>query len=225
MPYRRRSYRGKRPRLALVAGVYGWVCWIFVNRPTGVVCATRLAAIVNSEKDNFDVSVNISPNLTPTVQALQLMPEGDDISDREGRSIKLAGMDLHLRVVTNPASSFPAWVRFAVFRDNWGTGAYPVQSDIFVSTLIDTFRQINTIDAGRFTMMMDKTIGLTPFSGENSQVSIKRHFNVTHHVKYLGTGATTSALGKGQMYVVCWSDQAINNPSVIYQTRTRYYDN
>lgn len=227
MPYRRprrKTYSRSRKRYTRRAPQTGLVSYA-ATATRALALATRLASIVNSEKDNFDVAVNIQPNLIPIVQPLQLIPEGDDIGDREGRSIKLNSLTLHLRFLQNPSNTGQSTVRFALIRDNWAQGAYPAFTDIFVSTLMDTFRQINSVDAGRFTVLMDKTVILTPLTGGRANVSVKKTWNIESHVKFIGTGGTSTAIGKGQMYVICWSDQAANSPSVIYQTRTRYYDN
>lgn len=186
----------------------------------------RLAKMVNAERNFFDVNVSMTPTATPVITPLQLIPEGDDTQARNGRSIKLDGVYMRSHFYSSASSTTGCMIRYMIFRDNFQAGTAPIPNDILTSSLIDAFRNINTQNPGRFTILMDKIIKLSSTGSSPTMAVVNRKFNLTSHIRFLGTTGTASLLGAGQIYMLQFCDNPTTNAvtgSAVF--RTRYYDN
>lgn len=189
--------------------------------------ATKVAAMVNAEKNFFDATTSITLTTLPQIYPLQLIAEGDDTQARNGRSIKLAGimMRSHWYPFTGAVTS--NLIRLFMFRDNFQAGTTPTAADILQSPItVDSFRNINTANPGRYTILMDRIIKLNPYGSAGTSAVVNKYFNIKSHVRYLGTTGAASVAGQGQIYFMCYADNVTGgNPVGALNIRTRYYDN
>lgn len=224
MPYRRSSRGRRRPRRRRAARSSGTSYASTAARALSL--AMRVASMVNAEKNFYDASTSLPPTTTPTIQPLQLIPEGDDTQMRNGRSIKLAGITFKSHWYTGSTTS-PNIIRLIFFRDNFQHGLAPVASDILVAPItVDSFRNINTANPGRYTILMDREVKLNPVGSSSPSAVVNHYFDIKSHVRYTGTTGTAAVLGQGQIYVMYFCDNLSGGgPSCALNFRTRYYDN
>lgn len=219
--YRRRSYRRKRYARKSSGGGY------LSTAAKALSLATKVAAMVNAEKNFFDATTNLLLTTTPQITALQLIPQGDDIEDRTGRSIKLAGLMLKSHYYPNAASTASNLLRLIMFRDNFQAGIAPVASDILAAPItVDSFRNLATANPGRYTILMDRIVKLSPYGSTNTSAVVNKYFPLKNHVRYLGTTGATNQNGQGQIYFMSYADNVNGgSPAGVINVRTRYYDN
>lgn len=188
--------------------------------------ATRVASMVNAEKFHFDALNNITITAAAQIFPLQLIPEGDDTQTRTGRSIKLAGLDIKWLFLSAVAATGDVNARVMFFIDWWSNGAIPVVTDLLVSGVTTSFRQVDTVSSKRFQVIYDKVFTLTPYGGNRSAFQLNRFMHLKHHLKYINTTGVQAATGSGQVYALILADSvATNAATALLQTRSFYYDN
>lgn len=217
--YRRRRIMRKKP---VQQGGY------LNTAAKALAIAYGVKKLVNAEKFHFDYSSGaITPNTTAAIAPIQLIPEGDDTQTRTGRSIKLDGVYLKLFMNSASAATTSVTVRFIVFIDWWSDGVVPSATDLLVTGDYLSFRQVDSVSAKRFKVLMDQNFDMTVQSGDEAQKTIKRYFPVKHHLKFINTTGVQAATGSGQMYylIVTGGTVGTNAVSALIQTRSHYYDN
>lgn len=217
-PYRRRPTYKRKPKRATKGNSRAIVKTI---RTVG-----RLAKMVNAERNFFDLNVSMTPTTTPVITPLELIPQGDDTQMREGRSIKLDGVYMRSHFYSAAAATTGCMVRYIIFRDNYQAGVAPVLGDILTGALIDAFRNINTANPGRYTILLDRIIKLSTAGSSPTMAVVNRRFNLHSHIRFLGTSASVANMGAGQIYLMYFADNNATNAvtgSAVF--RTRYYDN
>lgn len=225
MPYgqkrvyrRRRRYNRKRPVKAQNS--------YLSTAAKALAVAYGVKKLVNAEKFHFDASANATILTTAQITPLQLIAEGDDISNRQGRSIKLTGLLMKLVLASAVAATQTSIVRCMLVIDRWSTGVVPAIGDILVSTTVTSFRQVDSVNARRFKVLMDRNVRLGVEATDNSEYTISKYFPVKHHVKYINTTGVQAATGAGQIYFIVFADQvAANACGYTLNTRSWYYDN
>ncbi|AUW34330.1 capsid protein [Vehemenivirus recresis] len=188
--------------------------------------ATKVASMVNAEKNHLDFSGSYTPSTTAAIIPFGLMAEGTDVGQRIGRSIKLAGLSIRWLFNGSITATGNQNIRVMFLRDNWGTGNAPAVTDVLVGQAIYAFRNVDTTAASRFSVLYDKVIIITDTDGDQSSKMLKLNFKLKNHVTYYGTTATQANLGKGAIYAMIFTDTAANNAvASILDSRMWYYDN
>lgn len=179
-----------------------------------------LRGLVNSEMFHNDDSVtaNAVNSTTGIVKHLTDIAQGDSDTGRTGNSILVRSLLNRVRFKIN-ASATTTIVRFMLVIDTQQVAdTTPVMLDIL--QLQDVDAPLNKENAGRFKVLMNKTISLTT---NNSQYHLEKFLNMYHHVRYNGTAS--SDITKGGLYFVALSDQTTNTPTLDGWWRLGYHDN
>jgi hypothetical protein len=188
--------------------------------------ASRVASMVNAEKNHFDYLNGAVIPVTAVIQPLQLIPQGDDTQDRIGRSIKLDGLQMTLQMTAAVAATDWLTARVIVFIDQWSNGAVPVITDLLVSSSVQSFRQRDSVTAKRFKVIMDHNFQLGIPSSSKAESTIKRFFPLKHHIRYINTTGVQAATGAGQVYFTIFANSVTNNAATYAANfRSYYYDN
>lgn len=226
MPYARRRKSTRRPRRSTRKPSSPYAGYIS-TAGKALALATKVASMVNAEKNFYDATTNLLLTTTPQITALELIPQGDDVQTRTGRSIKLSGVMLRSHYYPNPASTASNLLRLIMFRDNFQSGIAPVASDILAAPItVDSFRNLATANPGRYTILMDRIVKLSPYGSTNTSAVVNKYFNLKNHVRYLGTTGATNQNGQGQIYFMSYADNVSGgSPAGVINVRTRYYDN
>lgn len=231
MPYKR-SYRSRRRRRNYRRRKAPQQSSFYSTASKALNLASKVAGMVNAEKFHFDNQTVINPlSVSGDIFPLQLVPEGDDSTMRNGRSIKLEGLQVNSYFQSSTVGTggaFSVTARCIFFVDWWSNGVVPTVTDLLVSSEVMSFRQVDSVSAKRFKVIMDKNILLTPQSaGDKSAYTLRRFFPLKHHLRFIGSTGTQASTGSGQVYclVLCNGNVAVNAVSCTINTRTYYYDN
>lgn len=167
------------------------------------------------------------------------MAQGDDIGQRNGQRITPEGLWLRACVGADPTvglSAAYAELRRIIFID-WGcTGAVPAQGDVFLNNS-DPKSVKNYQNSQRFQIVKDDYMlivattaagTVTPYS-EDTYVDLSKYFRRRGKItQYIGTGATATSIGGGQVFIAYITDQSITGSSNIglsYAACITYFDN
>ena len=163
-----------------------------------------------------------------TVTLLTPIPQGDDISEREGDSIKVQSIELSGGVFRDPASTSNEAVRVMIVRDLQNQAAAPAASDILqtVGTAYAPFQPIDFLNGNdinkRFTIVYDE---LTFVDSYHPTSIVHMKSNHDCHVFFRGTGSTVASSGNGTYFLVVISDTATNSANFYFTSRVRFTDN
>lgn len=233
MPYRRRYYRRRRryvrrgrkdsaPVMGTGPQMLGWAAR---NSSKALGMAKWVASVINPELKSFDVALPTAITTSWTITNLTNIAEGDDDTNRTGRSIKCASYNFRYSMIMPATASIAAQVRVVVLRDNWQQGSDPTALQVYESNTPNSLRQVQ-VQQGRFQVLLDRTHVLNPPGGGNSGIMIVQARKYMRHIKFIGTDGTDASQGAGNLYLFTISDQTGGaSPVCQGQFRLRYYDN
>lgn len=189
------------------------------TKALAISAATR--ALLNVEFKSHDTSQTSLPTATAVVYPLSDIAIGDDFSNRDGRSIRAKSLLLQCRAIQH-ASATKTTVRYVVVQDKENTpGADPAWLDIYDTSSVDAFRDIQQQEGHRFKILMDKVVNFT--STGNGLVFFKKYFKLDHHIKYDGTSGGSSS--RGSLWLMTVSNEPTNTPTTVIKSRLRFIDN
>ncbi len=195
-----------------------------------VVDATKfVVGMINTQNKICDARQQLIPNSTGSVFGISLVAQGTDIVNRLGEEIHPKELDIRCRVQIG-SSTIPVTVRIIVFRDRNCNGSVPTVVDVLDVQNPATTSQYNYFnfqgdDMPRFDILSDEHFALAPNSDQNQVWLTKIKFPETedNHIHYLGTGAVTTAAGKGSLFALVISDVATNPPTVDWNSRLNFH--
>lgn len=176
---------------------------------------------LNPEKKVIDVAeTQTTPGTSGTVVLLSGIAQGDDITNRNGRSIRCTSLLFRAAININ-ASAVNTWVRYILFTDKATAGSAPAVTDVLKEAKITA--PLNASNAPRFHIFRDRVYALDGVGLKN--VHMEEFIKYREHIKYIGTDATITSAGVGTIYVLMLSSEAINTPMVSWSSRIRFLDN
>jgi len=186
-----------------------------------------VTALVNAEKQYYDVSGSSNPVVNPTAQLLTGMAEGDDVQSRSGRSIRAKEIAVRMHFYSASAATTSQTVRVFLVKDNMPNGSAPTVGTLFEggSPNVDGFPVLG-LAQGRFKWLHDETFVLGTLAGGEDAKVISFDLKLDHHVSYVGTSAGAGSAGQGALWLFVLADQVATNASTAtYYSRLRFYDN
>lgn len=187
----------------------------------------EIRKLINVEEKFIDNNFTLSPDsVTGAVSYLTPVPQGDDIAQREGNSIKIQRFLAKGIVRWNSSATGPQAVRVLVVRDLQNPGATITVSDVLetIGTVSAPFQQLDFINKqnGRFTVVDDQL-----FTVDQYNPIVPFEMNSAHdcHVFFRGGTNTVASAGNGAYFMLAVSDYAATVPVVISSTRLYFTDN
>lgn len=220
MAYRRRRRSGRRRRRRTRRSSGGYISMAY----KAFRMARYLKGLINVEFKRSDLT-NISTSITgtPSILFLTGLAEGDDVTQRNGRSVLLKSSYLQAQLVLGTATS--AVVRIIIFMDKVSNGTTPTALDLlqYTSTITSPLNTDNAMN--RFKVLTDRRYQLD--SQKNPQQWVKTYLKQNHHLVYKGTTASSSDTVSGHLYMLLWSSTLPSNSSITmeYTNRIMFVDN
>lgn len=179
-----------------------------------------LKSVVNVEKKYVDASGNPTISTTATFVLLNGLAEGSDSTERTGDSVKFISQLLRLKASIH-ASATATTLRVFVIKDRQPNGAVFSLAEL-LSASTNIISPISMIWSKRFLVMTDKFIKLNQdFPEKTFKVFRKLRF----HTRYGTNTSGVASISTNTYYLVLWSDEATNTPTVEYYNRLRFIDN
>ena len=198
----------------------------YVPRNSAAI-AKRALAVANKaqrqargEKKTFDTTVSSSTiNNTYTLTHMTNVAQGDDYNNREGRTIKLASIELN-GWAQKHASATDTKLRVMVFIDNEPEGEDPTGNEVLASQSTYALRNPAPHHMRRFKILMDRVYFLNDGKSHSAKVQFYKKLN--HKVTYTSSAAGGS--GEGALWCLMISNEGTNVPSLNLFSRIRFYD-
>lgn len=191
----------------------------------------EIRKLINVEEKYLDtITLSSTTNQNGTVTYLSGLGQGDNISDREGDSIRILRFTIRggvFRSITSPTTQNEV-VRVVVVRDLQNQGAAPTGGDIFetLGNAAAPYQEYDMLNGPqynqRFTVVFDQVFTLDAFHQVRTF-----EYSTTHpcHVKFRGTSGAVADAGNGSYWMLTLSNVATNTPSVDMTSRLMFTDN
>lgn len=217
MPYRRRTYRRRRPAARRGYGIRDYAA-MAASAYSGV---KYLKSLVNVEKHPLLTNATVTPdNVTGTFSCLNLVAQGDTNTSRTGNSILMRSVNINIRYSIN-ASASHSTIRTILFWDKEANGSTPIISDILATA--SALGNYNHDEASRFQVLYDKPLVL---SNTGTQELYKRIYKrLQRHTHFDGTTAAVADIVDYSLWLFFVSDEATNVPAINFNSQVLFIDN
>lgn len=177
-----------------------------------------LRSLINVEHQKVDQQVNTTISNTPNITHITAIAVGDAEGSRTGNSVLLKYLYLKHYYTINTSANFTR-LRVVVVRDKQQIAdTAPAYTDVYETT--STISLLNKNTVGRFDILYDRLVNM---DAQRPSASWDKYIRLNSHVRYNGTANTDQQ--KGAIYLMVVSDQAVNTPTAVIQTRLMYIDN
>ncbi len=214
MPYKKKHYKKKRN--------YGKYLSTAGKALTVALQVRKLLNVEFKLLDSF--ATGTAMTVTPIVQQLILIAQGDGVANHDGNQIK-SHSNLLRYVITMNTSAVASACRVMLVRDTQPNGATFVSSDLLTDiTVFDSIiSPIHQDFKHRFKVLYDRRHYLSD-SGSKKQ-SGKHFTKMSFLVRFDDTSANITALQTNSLALVFFSDEATNTPTITFFNRYRFIDN
>lgn len=232
---RGRPARRINPRVRKVKKMIGEQPSMVERIASGVGSVAKLASAIvplvtaiNTEEKYFDTTASVNPlKSTPTIQALNLISQGLTDSTRIGNSIKAQSLMCRFHFSGNFAAQPVNVCRYMLVVDKAVNAATPVAAptlSLILEQSSNLLSPINKDQGDRFVILKDKIFTLNlPGTGGGHAVLHKEFKKLDFHIRYVAPNSTD--LGPNAIYLIFWTDQTVQAPTITYYTRLKYTDN
>lgn len=220
--YRRRNLPGRRRRRGNVfstANRYvGAARTAYGLARTAWSGVKYLKGLVNSEMYKYDLDVAPTTNTTGTVTHISAVAVGDGDNQRTGNSILCRNVYIRGTLIKaiNAVSTF---VRMLLIQDKQqGADTVPTIADVLEAVAVNA--PLNSNSVGKYSILKDQVFML---NANNPQDVINCYIPMQSHIRFNGTAGTD--IQKNGIYVMFFSNEATDAPTVAYSSRVSYHDN
>jgi hypothetical protein len=178
--------------------------------------------LINIETKTYDVAGFVSPSTTWGSVLLTGIPEGTDIGNRVGDSIKLQNLRITFSFEKNGVAAMTRY-RYFIVRDNQCHGSTPAIGDILASPGFGWVSPMNiqAINGNRFSILYDsKGCVDTAHQHEYADVAIPHN----GHIKYGAASAGIADCREGTCFLFYYSNEVASTPVLSYYWRMYYTD-
>lgn len=218
MPYKR-GYRKHRKQRRRPTDYMGTASKGLYLAGTALNVARGVKALVNSEKHTYSRTVSASTiNSTGSMVELSNISQGDEYTNRQGRSILAKSLELNGWMVQNPSASTTV-LRIIIFRDNNADGSTPVSTEVLTSNNTFSLRNPEPHNMKRYQILLDKVYTFDDAKSKIAKFSFYKQMN--KHIKF-ANGANSN---QGSLWCYLLSNEPTNAPTVNLNSRIRFYDN
>ncbi len=213
---------------------------------TALKVATGLAALINTEVKFIDHEVTAAavalPATTLFIHGLAQNAQGTDEQLRIGNSILPKALNVRLQFSGNTSGGTDQTIRYMIVIDRDQDGTPPTVVQLLqLSTKLDSF--LNMDNKKRFRVLVDGRmfVGNASTSTQhprnkyrshylkfNKPQKMRAHMHVKrkwYHILYSGSDATNASMDNGQIYIMAWSNEVTNSPTLRVTSRLRFIDN
>lgn len=180
-----------------------------------------LRRFINTEMHFTDVTASVTPTTTPALVLLNGISIGDTASTRTGQSIKMDRADFRFTLAVN-TTSVVNFVRVIVVLDKQSNATAMTSADLLVASTVVSPYSFGS--QNRFVPLFDETFALHS-SGPGAFTKVVG-LNTNQHVTYnTGNAGTIADIVTNSVYLIHFSDQFTNPPSMLYYNRLWFVDN
>lgn len=210
---------------SLLAKGYGLVKARYSNPQNIVRDVQFLKSVLNPENGVFHYNASTTIGTGGSVLTPFLIPQGNNVGERQGNSVKLSFVRVRYSIRCNAAAQNTFFRIIVAFdKDRNANTNTPTITDILDTADPLSFYVINTqILDPRFHIVYDRVHSLSQISDTNAVGDFSTSPEV--HCKFVGTGSTSASTGGNTPSIFIISSESVNLPTYNLFSEIRYYDN
>ncbi len=226
MPYTRRQYQNRRTFQRWKRGGFqnrnrrkNFDYWDVMNKVKADV--TKLKGLLNTEFKALDIASSATITTTPSILMLSGLAKGDDFDNRDGRQVRWKSVEVSMQVVmhTTPINTL---LRVMVVIDKQPNATLLTIAELLVQTTIDSLKNLD--NRKRLVILRDDVIELS--DGKGTSLLWKYYKKIDMITVYDdGDAGTIADIETNALYLIMFSSEATNGPTVQRFIRTRFIDN
>lgn len=181
-----------------------------------------IRGLVNSEKFKHDLIGSSAISQAGVMTHITNISQGDGEGQRTGNSIFVRNVNIRGSLIKDTSATVTR-VRLMLIIDKQQVGdTTPNPGDVLdsVGTSNSVYSFLNNDTVGRFTILKSRLYSLTE---DTPVINVNWNFNLRHHVRYNGAGATD--IQRGGIYILQIGTESANFPSFDRAIRVSYHDN
>lgn len=176
-------------------------------------------------------AVTLSNSFTCTTSPVTSQPtaitQGTDIANRIGDKIEVRKCSFKIKVTPNAAGAAQQMVRMIVFQDHQQAQDTDPTSLLVMGTATPGLGEFpHFINRDRFPILADHIVSVSTIASAGPFPSIVlKEFDV--HVRYpcvAYNGTANTDINENGVYILYFSSEATNGPTVLYQTQLQFVD-
>lgn len=208
-------------------GTYMRDAWSLARRTAAGL--NEIRKLINVEEKYIDNYSILTPTFTGLPVYINALAQGDDVTMREGDSIKVQTIEMSGFVQWNTGVNHNL-ARIMVFRDMANEGVLPAASDVLAnagggSAVVCPYNFINYKEVNkRFSILYDELISV---DAGTVAAPFRFQLPLNKHIYFRGASAVVTDAGFGSLFVLALSNQAAAGtaPTVNFATRVVFTDN
>jgi len=168
---------------------------------------------------------------TGTVTCLNLIAEGDDDINRDGRQAFIVSAQIRGRVAPVDDTTLAQLVRVLLVWDNAARGALPTVADILTAstsqsfTLVDNTQRFSVLRDWHYVLGAVNNTATQAFAGSPTVHCINEYVKIGQTAQYNGTAAAITSIQNGSLLMVTIGDVATASAATVsVATRVRFLD-
>lgn len=215
-----KKYTKKSKKWGKKAGSSGW----FKNyRNAGMQLwkdVKYLKSLVNTEFKVKEQSASSTANTTGVFILLNGLTQGDDFTNRNGRSVRWKSLQYHIRTLKDTAVG-TCFVNYAIVIDKQANDATPTLADLY-SNVQAQFRNLD--NRKRFVIIDEVRMTL---DADDPERNISKYKKIDMHTIYdASNNGDITDINSNALYLVAWSNQpAGDGADFTLDHRLRFIDN
>ncbi len=195
-----------------------------------LIVAKQVKKLVNVEYKFFDIisTGTVIPNGVGTIVQLSNIPQGDTDITRDGAQVKLTTMDFTANIIVNTsAANTGSLITVMLVEDRQTNEAIYATADLLENVVdgLSPLSALNLDNKYRFKVMKRWIFQLNTAS--NPRKVIKCHYKFPNNMKlrFDNSTSTIADLTSRSLSLLFISNEATNEPSIVFFNRIRYIDN
>ncbi len=207
-------------------GTYFGDAWSLAKRTA--VGLNEIRKLINVEHKYNDRNNSLTASQAGAVQLLTNIAQGDDVTQRDGDSIKVQSTRIQGYIRRDSGSTSSEVCRVLLIRDLMNTGTTIAGSDIIQSaggvySPVSTYNFINGNQLqNRFTILYDEVFTV---DANNPMALFSYESKHDYHVFFRGTGSAFTDAAAGAVFLMVLTDASVNPPIATFSTRILFTDN
>lgn len=200
-----------------------------------------LKSMINTElkfKDQLAGAISIgNTSATATYVLINGLSRGSTASQRDGNSIKVSSVQMHLRCNLNVTGVSANTlenntIRFCLVLDKSPQTLAPTVSggtpqSIFLSDVTYSFRDLN--NRSKFTILKEWRVNLTADGRDSATIKYYKKFKNLHTIYNASTNGDITDINSNALWLIVYGSSGLvtapNDTVLNYGIRMRYYDN
>lgn len=181
-----------------------------------------IKGLVNSEMYSIIQSGSSGLNVgsSPWVLNLTGISMGDQKDQRTGNSVLLRNIYCRFQFL-NHSSATATCIRMMLVLDTQTVADESTLSTTDILESNSTLSSLSTTTAGRFKVLKNYFFVLNNQGNTSKVITLNKP--MYHHIRYNGTASAD--IQKGAIFLIAFSDQSSNTPTLWYNTKIKYHDN